>query len=106
MDNMNYVILMHDEIKSTFKTDYSAQINWKQVGNVHKKLHYPKVHFVLWTLVTNKVDTMVDPLFKSSILCGFGNFRPKWLQCFNNSKWYMVVHCLLSIFQVNKYQPL
>ena len=47
MDDMNYVILMHDEIKSTFKTDYSAQINWKQVGNAHKKLHYPKVNFVL-----------------------------------------------------------
>ena len=59
-----------------------------------------------WTLVTNKVDTMMDPLLKPSILCGVGNFRPKWLQCFNNSKWYMVVHCLLSIFQVNKHQSL
>ena len=47
MDNMNYVILMHDEIESTFKTDYSAQINWKQVGSVHKKLHYLKMNFVL-----------------------------------------------------------
>ena len=60
----------------------------------------------VWTLVTNKVDTMMDPLFKPSIHCGFGNFRPKWLQCFNNSKCYMVVHCLLSIFQVNKHQSL
>ena len=59
-----------------------------------------------WTLVTHKVDTMVDPLIKPSIHCGFGNFRPKWLQCFNNSKCYMVVHCLLSIFQVNKHQSL
>ena len=61
---------------------------------------------LFWTLVTNKVDTMVDPLFKPSIHCGFGNFRPKWLQCFNNSKSYMVVHCLLSIFQVNRHQSL
>ena len=59
-----------------------------------------------WTLVTNKVDTMMDPLLKPSVHCGFGNFRPKWLQCFNNSKCYMVVHCLLSIFQVKKHQSL
>ena len=37
---------MNDEIESTFKTDYSAQINWKQVGNAHKKLHYLKMNFV------------------------------------------------------------
>ena len=97
-------VASYDEIKS-LRQIIPLKLTGNRLVTFTKSYTIQRCTF-FWTLVTNKVDTMMDPLFKPSIHCGFGNFRPKWLQCFNNSKCYMVVHCLLSIFQVNKHQSL
>ena len=46
---------------------------------------------------------MMDSLDSDpDVLCGFGAWRPTWIQKFANSKGYLFVHCILNLFQVSK----
>ena len=51
---------------------------------------------VIWRSSSRMIDDILDP----ELRCGLGNVRPNWLQVFANSKCYLIVHCLLAIFQV------